>query len=59
MGKNEKLLTVAEAATKLAYSTETVRRLIKAGRIPAAVLPSGQYRIKASVLDSMLQPVER
>jgi len=35
---------------------ETIRRWIVAGRLPAIVLPSGQYSIPASVVDELLAP---
>lgn len=59
MEQKQIFISVAEAARRLGYCTESVRRLIKAGQLPASVLPNGQYRIKVKDLDSMLQPIGR
>jgi excisionase family DNA binding protein len=48
-------LTTAEAARRLNVKTETVRKLIHAGRIPACRVSSrGDFRISRAVLDEFL-----
>ena len=51
------LLTVAEAAERLGYCKETVRRLIAEGRLPALKLPSGRLRVAEADVQAILQPV--
>ena len=53
------LLTVAEAAERLGYCKETVRRLIAEGRLPALKLPSGRLRVTEADVQAMLQPVSK
>jgi excisionase family DNA binding protein len=50
----EKLLTVAIAAKRLDVCTETVRRWVKAGRLPSLRYPSGQFRIPESAVEKIL-----
>ena len=52
----DKLLTVPEVAERLSCRTETVRRWIAAGQLPAFVLPGGGYRIRESNLERVLVP---
>lgn len=47
------LLTVAEAADVLRYTTRTIYRYIKEGKIPAARI-GGQYRISRDDLDALI-----
>jgi len=44
------LLTVTQAASLLSVSDRTIRRWIKAERIPFLTLPSGEYRIPQGAL---------
>lgn len=50
----EKLLTVAMAAKRLGVCTETVRRWVKAERLPARRYPSGQFRIPEGEVEKIL-----
>jgi excisionase family DNA binding protein len=49
------LLTVTQAASLLSVSDRTVRRWIKAERIPFLTLPSGEYRIPQGALLASLR----
>lgn len=55
----ELYLTTAEATARLAkrirppFTQDTVRRWARDGLIPAVRLPSGRYRIKASIIDRL------
>jgi excisionase family DNA binding protein len=49
------LLTVPQAASLLGVSDRTVRRWIKAERIPFLRLPSGEYRIPQGALLASLR----
>jgi excisionase family DNA binding protein len=49
------LLSVPQAASLLRVSDRTVRRWIKAERIPFLRLPSGEYRIPQGALLSSLR----
>lgn len=48
---------IGAAAEHHGVSTATVRRWIKAGRLPAMRLPSGVYRIRIADLDALAEPV--
>lgn len=47
---DDRLLKVAEAASRLNVSSKTIRKYIDAGLLPAVRLPSRQFRIKESDL---------
>lgn len=47
-------LTIPEAASRLRCSTDTIRRRIKSGDLPA-VLFAGKYRITVADLETMLR----
>lgn len=49
------LLTVSQAASLLSVSDRTVRRWIKAERIPFLRLPTGEYRIPQGALLASLR----
>lgn len=54
---NETYLSVREVAAKTGTVTETVRRWIHEGRLPAVLLqigPKGAYRIKVADLETYL-----
>lgn len=48
------LLTVAEVARQLRLARRSVYRWVEAGWIPAVRLPSGTLRIRADVLDDIV-----
>lgn len=48
------LLTADEVAHQLRLDAETVRRWAREGRIPAILLPGGQWRIRSTDLDRIL-----
>jgi excisionase family DNA binding protein len=53
------LLHVKEAASLLGCSSDTVRRAIANGELPAVTLGShGRYRIRRQDLEQFLRPVE-
>jgi excisionase family DNA binding protein len=58
----EPLLTAAEAATVLGYSTATILDWFEARKLPGFKLPSGAVRFRASELEVWVQqyrvPVE-
>jgi excisionase family DNA binding protein len=45
------LLTIEETAALLRLPVDSVRRLLKAGRLPGGVKIGGKWRIRADVLD--------
>ncbi len=47
-------LTLPEASRRLGVSVDTLRRRVKAGRLPA-VLFAGKYRIRAEDLDELVR----
>lgn len=49
------LLTVREAARRLAVSVPTARRLLKAGKIPHVRPSPGAVRVKPADLDSYIE----
>lgn len=55
MPKN--MLTIAECATYLGVSVQTVRRMIQRGDLPAVRLSAQVIRIRASDLDAVGEPV--
>jgi len=57
--KTEHLVAVSETARRLGYCTESIRRMIKTGKLPAVIMPSGQYRIRENDIEAMLRPVGR
>jgi excisionase family DNA binding protein len=50
-----RLLTVLQAASLLSVSDRTIRRWIKAERVPFLRLPSGEYRIPQGALLASLR----
>ena len=50
------VLTVAEVAELLKCRVETIRRWIIAGKLPAATLPGGEYRIREDDVQALLTP---
>jgi excisionase family DNA binding protein len=50
-----RLLTVPQAASLLSVSDRTIRRWIKAERVPFLRLPSGEYRIPQGALLASLR----
>jgi len=54
MGKIMKLLTMKEVAAALRVHVQTVRRLIRAGKIPAISIGK-QYRIPESFLKEKME----
>ena len=50
-----RLMTAREVGEVLGVSTETVLRWVRAGRLPAFRLPSGQLRFDASELAEWLE----
>ena len=51
------MLTVPEVAERLRCRSETVRRYIAEGRLPAFRIPGGYYRIRERDVKRFLQPV--
>ncbi len=49
-----KLLRARDVARLLNVDGGTVRGWIKSGRLPAILLPGGQYRIDPQVIDALL-----
>lgn len=47
---NTESITTGDAAHMLGVSSETVRRWIKSGYLPATFLPSGQARINKQAI---------
>jgi excisionase family DNA binding protein len=54
MAQEGKLLTTGEVGQKLSVSDETVRRWCAEGTIPAILLPSGRWRVRPAVVESIL-----
>lgn len=50
-------LRVSECAQRLAVTERTVRNYIAAGKIPAAKLPGGDYRIPEWAIEAILERV--
>ena len=50
----EDLITVEEAARILRVRSETIRRYIKNGHLPAATLPGGDYRLRISDIQKLI-----
>ena len=50
----EDLITVEEAARILRVRSETIRRYIKNGHLPAATLPGGDYRLRTSDIQKLI-----
>jgi excisionase family DNA binding protein len=51
---NEELITVEEAAKILKVRRETIRRYIKDGHLYALTLPGGDYRLRESDIQKLL-----
>ena len=51
---NEELITVEEAARILKVRRETIRRYIKDGHLHALILPGGDYRLRDSDIQKLL-----
>ena len=51
---NEELITVEEAANILKVRRETIRRYIKNGHLHALTLPGGDYRLRDSDIEKLL-----
>ena len=51
----EQLLEVTHAARRLRVSQETVRRLIRAGKLPAIRFESGHFRIARADLEAFIE----
>jgi predicted site-specific integrase-resolvase len=51
----DRLLDVSVVARKIGVSAETVRAWIRADRIEYEQTPTGRYRIRASVITSIMQ----
>ena len=51
----EKTMTTKEAADVLNVQKETIRRYIKNGRLTAATLPGGDYRLKEKDVNDLLR----
>lgn len=50
----EDLITVEEAARILKVRSETIRRYIKKGHLPAATLPGGDYRLRINDIQKLI-----
>jgi len=48
-------LTTQEAAEALHTTAQTIRNYLKAGKLPAAKLPSGVYRVPRWALQQVLE----
>ena len=51
---NEELITVEEASKILKVRRETIRRYIKDGHLHALTLPGGDYRLRDSDIQKLL-----
>jgi excisionase family DNA binding protein len=49
------LLSARQVAEQLGVSTETILRWVRAGKIPAVRLPSGQVRFRDDALDGWIE----
>lgn len=50
----EELITVEEAARIFKVRRETIRRYIKNGHLPAVTLPGGDYRLRISDIQKLI-----
>ncbi len=50
----EELITVEEAVLILKVRRETIRRYIKNGHLPAVTLPGGDYRLRISDIQKLI-----
>jgi excisionase family DNA binding protein len=50
------LLTVKQAADRLAISTQTLRRWSQQGLVSTITLPSGHRRYRAADIDALTRP---
>lgn len=57
--KDKEYLTVRDVAELLGYSTDSVYRMIKSGRLPAVRFSERKTIIKRSVLKQVLAPSSR
>ena len=55
--KAPKLYSPAEAAAVLGIDVATLRKHVKAGRVPARRLPSGHRRFESAAIDAMATPM--
>ena len=55
----DKLMSVAEAATRLNVCTQTVLRKIHSGQLTAMIMEGGHYRIAETELEKILRPVAK
>lgn len=53
---DSELLTTEEAATLLKMHRDSIRRLIRKGKIPALLI-GGEYRIRRADLEAMTAPI--
>ena len=56
---DEQLLKVGEAARLLKVRRETIRRYIKDGHLQAVTLPGGDYRLRESDIQKLLNKVDQ
>jgi excisionase family DNA binding protein len=49
------LMPISEVADTCRCGAETIRRWIRTGKLPAITMPGGEYRVRASELDKLLQ----
>lgn len=51
---DEPMLTTEQVARRLNVNAETIRRWVKAERLPAVTLPSGRLRFRPEVVDALI-----
>ncbi len=50
------VLTIGEAAELVRVHRRTVLRWIEVGRLPAARLPGGEFRVRCADIEKLLKP---
>jgi excisionase family DNA binding protein len=53
---NDRLLRTEDAAEYLSLSTDSVRRLIRSGKLPAYKFAERRWRVRKSDCDALLEP---
>ena len=55
---SDELLGIGVAARLAQLSPDTLRRAVKAGRLPSVRTPGGQHRFRRSDIEALSQPKE-
>lgn len=56
MTQHSELVPIGEAARRVGLSTQTLRRYVDLGELPAVTLPSGRLRFNVVDLDALTTP---